>query len=65
MRRWIGFENNTLWTPRLLLGEIAQAHAATRTKSERIVQYGVHFGITRDRIDIPFVEKNDRACLPQ
>ena len=21
--RWIGFENNTLWTPRVLLGEIA------------------------------------------
>src|SRR5947209_9353123 len=65
MRRRVGLQNKALRPPRLLLGEIAQTHAAAGAERLGIVQYLMHLLVSRHAIDAPFVEIDDGARLAE
>jgi hypothetical protein len=65
MRRGIRLEDDALRTPRLFLGEIAQAHAPARTERQGVVENGVHLRIARHAVNAPFVEPYDRPGLAE
>src|SRR5882724_3341256 len=65
MRRRIGLEDEARRPPRFFPGEIAQADPATGTERRGVVQHGMHLGMARHAIDLPFVEIDQWARFAQ
>jgi hypothetical protein len=65
VRGRVCFENDALGSPRLFLGEIAQASAAAGTEGGRVVEHGMHFREARDPKNVPLIEIDYRPGVTQ